>query len=98
MAVYFVDSSGIVKRYASETGSAWIISTTDPAAGNEIFIVRTTAVEVVSVLARRVRGGSIDPADGIAAIAEFKTDLQNEYQVIEITPELVDHAMALAEK
>ncbi|MBI3823949.1 MAG: type II toxin-antitoxin system VapC family toxin [Planctomycetes bacterium] len=98
MAVYMMDSSAIVKRYASEIGSAWIMGITDPAAGNEIWVVRITAVEVVSALARRVRGGSIDPVDGDVAIALFKNDLQDEYQIIEVTEALVDRAMALAEK
>src|SRR5437870_1134866 len=98
MSVYLVDSSGIVKRYANEIGSAWVMGITDPAAGNEIYVVRITAVEVVSALARRARGGMIDPLDGAVATAQFKSDLQNEYQVIEVTETLVDRAMTLAEK
>jgi len=30
VAVYFLDSSALVKRYAQETGSAWIALLTDP--------------------------------------------------------------------
>jgi hypothetical protein len=33
MANYFYDSSGLVKRYASEVGTAWVQSVTDPAEG-----------------------------------------------------------------
>ena len=33
MAVYFFDSSALVKRYAQETGSAWVEILTDPQAG-----------------------------------------------------------------
>lgn len=98
MAVYLVDSSGIVKRYANEIGSAWLMSIADPAAGNEIYVVRITGVEVVSALARRARGGTIDPAAATAAMTQFKSDLQNEYQVVEVTETLVDGAMTLAEK
>src|SRR5689334_1293539 len=98
MAVYLVDSSGLVKRYANETGSAWVMGLTDPAAGHEIYVVRITAVEVVSAFARRARGGAIAPADAATATAQFKGDLQNEYQVIEITAALINRAMALAEK
>ena len=97
MPVFFADSSGVVKRYASETGSAWVTAITNIAVGNEIFIVRVTAVEVVSALARRIRGGSITPVDGAAAIAQFKKDLKNHYQVIEISEALLDVAMSQAE-
>ena len=97
MPVFFADSSGVVKRYASETGSAWVTAITNSAVGNEIFIVRVSAVEVVSALARRIRGGSIVAADGTAAIAQFKKDLKTHYQVIEITEALIGVAMSLAE-
>ena len=30
MAIYYMDSSGIVKRYVDEIGSAWVIDITNP--------------------------------------------------------------------
>jgi len=98
MAVYLVDSSGIVKRYANEIGSAWVLSITDPMAGNEIYVVRITGVEVVSALTRRARGGTIAPADAATAIGQFKSDLHMEYQIVELTETMADNAMTLAEK
>jgi uncharacterized protein len=98
MAAYFVDSSGLVKCYANEIGSAWIMGITDAAAGNEIFVVRITAVEVVSALTRRARGGSISSGDAATAIALLKSDLGSDYEVIELTEALADRAMSLAEK
>jgi predicted nucleic acid-binding protein len=98
VAIYYIDSSGIVKRYANEVGSAWIVSITDPAVNNEIYVVRTTGVEVVSALTRLMRGGAIDPADAIHAIATFENDFQNEYNIVEVTETLVNSAIALAKK
>jgi len=37
MAVYFLDSSALVKRYISETGSAWVLGLFDPALNNDIM-------------------------------------------------------------
>jgi uncharacterized protein len=31
MAVYFLDTSALVKRYISEAGSAWVFNLFDPA-------------------------------------------------------------------
>jgi predicted nucleic acid-binding protein len=59
LTVYFFDTSALVKRYVTETGSAWIRSTASPGAGNVIFIAQITPVEVVSALVRRERDGSI---------------------------------------
>ena len=95
--IYYMDSSCLVKRYVNEVGSGWVLSITDPAAGNEIYTVRITGVEVVSAVSRRKRDGTIVSADAAVVIATLKNDLLNEYQIIEVTEQLVNRAMTLAE-
>jgi predicted nucleic acid-binding protein len=97
VAVYFFDSSALVKRYAHETGSDWILALTEPAAGHSLYIARITAVEVVSALTRRQRGGSVSETDAATAIADFRHDLSHQYRVIEMTPTVITRAMQLAE-
>ena len=36
MAVYFLDSSALVKRYITETGTLWVRRLCEPAAGHEL--------------------------------------------------------------
>ena len=95
--IYYMDSSCLVKRYVNEIGSGWVLSITDPIAENEIYTVRITGVEVVSAISRRKRDGTIIPADAAMVIATLKNDLLNEYQIIEVTEQLVNRAMTLAE-
>ena len=45
MSLYFLDSSALVKRYVTETGSDWIRALTDPPARNPLIIARITWVE-----------------------------------------------------
>jgi uncharacterized protein len=97
VAICYFDSSAIVKRYARETGTAWVISLLDPAAGNTIYLARITAVEVISAFARRQRGNMLSGPDAAKAIADFRTDLANQYRLIELTSALVSRAMTLAE-
>lgn len=97
MAVYFVDSSALVKRYISETGSTWVLSLFDPALNNDILIAAITGVEIVAAITRRARSGSISAADAMAVCNQFKSDLRSEYQVVEITERIITSAMALAE-
>ena len=40
MAVYFCDSSAVVKRYVRETGSAWIATLCDPIIEHHIYMAR----------------------------------------------------------
>jgi uncharacterized protein len=97
VAVYFFDSSALVKRYAHETGSDWILALTEPTARHSLYIARITAVEVVSALTRRQRGGSVSDIDAATAMAAFRHDLSHQYRVVEINPAVITQAMQLAE-
>jgi uncharacterized protein len=97
MAVYFGDSSAIVKRYVNEIGTAWMTSITSPVAGNDIYLVQVTGVEVVSAIARQLRGGNLSVTDATNAIAQFRYEFYNVHKIVEIKPALISHAMTLAE-
>lgn len=97
MAVYFLDSSAIVKRYVSETGTAWILSLTDPVVGNHLHNARITGVEVVSAITRRMHGGSLSTADAATALSDFRYDFSRAYRIVDITASLIGQAMQLAE-
>jgi uncharacterized protein len=70
---YFVDSSGLVKRYVREGGTGWVRRLTRRNPSTVIYIARITAVEVTSAVARRRKGKTLTSADhalNIAALAE----------------------------
>ena len=75
MAFYYVDSSALVKRYISETGSAWVLSLFDPGLNNDVLIAAITGVEIIAAITRRARGPSISTTDATAVYAQFRSDL-----------------------
>jgi predicted nucleic acid-binding protein len=97
VAVYSFDSSAVVKRYVSETGTAWVLRLADPKANNRIHLARITGVEVIAAIARRNREGSLSANDAATAIADFRYDFGTAYRIVEITPGLIASAMLLAE-
>lgn len=97
MAVYFFDSSAIVKRYLSEVGSAWVTNIAALVAGNEIYLARITFVEVISAVTRKARGSGLSATGAMKAIADFRQDFANEYPLVELTPTLIESAAGLAE-
>ncbi|MDZ7956166.1 type II toxin-antitoxin system VapC family toxin [Nostoc sp. DedQUE09] len=97
MAVYFLDSSALVKRYISETGSVWVLGLFDPALKNEVFIAAITAVEIIAAITRRTRSGSISITDATTTRNQFKIDLQKDYQIVEITENIINSGMVLSE-
>lgn len=98
MAVYFFDSSALVKRYVQEAGSQWVGSVVDPAAGNDLHICSLTGVEVVAAVVRRQRGGTISAVDAATVCNDFRHDFANHYRVVQITANLIAAAMSLAER
>ncbi len=98
MAAYFCDSSAIVKRYLTETGSAWLETTTDPTSGNRVYVARITFVEVISAMTRREKGKHISAADADNARLIFEQDYLNEFRKVEISESLINEAANLAKK
>ena len=86
MAAYFLDSSALVKRYAAETGSAWVENLTDPRSDNRIYVAAITHVEVIAAIARKKKGLLLSATAAAAAIARFENDLQTDLRVFDLTP------------
>jgi hypothetical protein len=61
-AAYYVDSSGLVKRYVREDGTGWVRRLTRRNPSTVIYIARITAVEVTSAVARRRKGKTLTSA------------------------------------
>lgn len=98
MPIYVFDTSGLVKRYAVETGSAWVQSLIHPSAGNTIWVADITGAEMISAITRKRRRGEIAATDEAAAIAAFRADFAAAYFVFEISRAVTARAMDLAER
>jgi predicted nucleic acid-binding protein len=96
VAAYFLDSSALVKRYVTETGTAWVTGLLDPAARHRLYVARITGVEVVAALTRKERGRHLSPTDATAAVSSFQHDYANRLRPVEVTADLIVEAMALA--
>jgi len=97
VAAYFFDSSALVKRFARETGTSWVINLLKPTNGNRIYIARITYVEVISAIIRRVKGNSLSQADGAKAVRRFRRAFEQNLLKVEISSKLIDTAARLAE-
>lgn len=75
-----------------ETGSTWIRALSAANSGNSLIIARITWVEVLSAISRREREGSLTFPDATLIIQRFRSDLNNQYQVIELDATLAETA------
>ena len=88
MAIYFLDSSAIVKRYFQEQGHDWIETLHDPAQGHELYIAQAALVEVVASVCRKAREQNMPLEERDTTIDDFRRDVQSIYSVW-----LVDNAL-----
>jgi len=98
MITYFIDSSGIVKRYAEEIGSKWIEDLCDVRSGNTIAIAQIGIVEVAAALASKRRDNSISEEEYEGAMRDFIRDAQQQYQVVATGQEVIDLAVELTRR
>lgn len=98
MFVFFCDTSGLVKRYVSETGSARLTSQIDPANGSRVYIAQITIVEVVSAITRKERGNHLSANDAATALQTFETNCLFEFSIVPLSTSLVNEAVSLARR
>jgi len=97
MAAYFFDSSALVKRFASETGSAWLIGLFRDKAST-YYAARITVVEVSSAIVRKVKSGEITPRAGDKGSKRLMRAFEYPLENVEITRAIVSHACDLTQK
>lgn len=99
MAAYFFDSSALVKRYAKETGTGWMLGLFRHAKQHGFYAARITRVEVTSALTRKHRGAHLTLDATTRALTRLRRDfLQTRIFTVEITPAVLQNAESLAEK
>jgi uncharacterized protein len=101
LAIYFFDTSALVKRYVKEDGTSWVQSVVDPQAGNDIYIAEITFVEVISGAKKRERTTGIYKISGTDAadfISQFRDDYDKQYLVLSVKSEHITQAADLVEK
>lgn len=95
----FFDTSAIVKRYSAEPGSGWVTQQASDPTRHRIVLSEITLVEVAAALAAKQRapqGISEELRDQVLAL--FLEHCTTEYDVIQISPKMVEHAIGLTQR
>lgn len=95
---YFLDTSALVKKYMTETGSTWVEALTDPESDNKIILARVTWVETLSAFSRLQRESKIDANLLAQTVQVFKTDWAAQYQIVEVEKSDFERAGDLVQK
>src|SRR5438067_7291441 len=65
---------------------------------NQFFVTRITPIEIASVIFRRVRSGRLPGSEAAIAIESLRLDVAEIFQIVEVSPELSDLALDVAER
>jgi uncharacterized protein len=95
MALYFFDSSALVKRYVHEQGSVWVRETTASVSSHLIHISLLTVAEIASALARRRREGSLSTSERDRLFGAFLVDCARSYLLMRVEEDVIQHAVVL---
>jgi predicted nucleic acid-binding protein len=98
MSQYFLESSALAKRYATEGGSGWIQALLAPGQGFTVIIGEITLAEVTAALAKKQRMGQITQVDRDTLVTRFLSHCQIEYDLVPITRQIIDQAVILNQK
>jgi predicted nucleic acid-binding protein len=98
MTAYYLDTSGLIKRYVTETGSTWVRQLFQPEQDHFFTTCRLTMPEVYSALARRLRDGSVSRDHYDTNIQAFQDDSVTVYRFIELTLDVVNLSRQLLEQ
>ena len=100
MAVYYLDTSALMKRYRSEVGSDVVGELFEGLADSEALVTSyLTALEVNSAANRLLGGGVIAPEVYQRLLGQFTQDMR-EYgvRVMSVQNELVDRAIGIVRR
>ncbi len=96
MVNYYLDTSAMLKRYVDESGSAWLRAQVSSA--TSLVSSQLLVVEALSAFKRRVREGSLSPAEYQRVRDVFREDCRTTYQIVPPTTAVVDLACVLLER
>ena len=98
MEAYFVDSSSLVKRFAGEAGTRWLIGLFKVKPSRSIYAARITFVEVSSALARKANSGHIKADSELKSSRRLGRTFEQRITSVEVNERLVLDAVGLARK
>ncbi|MBI3245566.1 MAG: type II toxin-antitoxin system VapC family toxin [Deltaproteobacteria bacterium] len=104
MALYYFDTSALVKYYVTEPGSTWVrrlLDERDAGTGHfqhVILIAEITRVEVAAGLAVIERAGRIRRSERDRAYTHFLSQLIHRYAVIPLTTDDLEAAANLTQR
>lgn len=97
VSIAYFDTSALVKRYITETGSHWVRAYLRDRS-LRLFTSRLTAIEGACTFSRRLREGLLSSEEYRQVLATFDYDLGYRYGLLGVEPYVIDTARYMVER
>jgi predicted nucleic acid-binding protein len=95
VALYYLETSALVKLYVFEPGTEHLVSLAASSAGHRFAILALAQVEFRSAIRRQERGGEISKSEADTLIESFRQHSEGRFVIQPFTDSLLDVALAL---
>ena len=90
MALYYLDTSALVKLYVDEPGTDRMLQLADARDGNQFAVLSIAQAEVWSAVGRRQREGALDDDDASDLLDQFSEDLESFFLRQNVNDSVID--------
>lgn len=98
MALYYLETSALVKLYVRESGTERLLSLADRSGGNRLAILALAQVELRSAVRRRERNGEIPSVVAAQLLEVFKRHVEGRFITQTVTDFVLDIASMLVDR
>jgi predicted nucleic acid-binding protein len=98
VALYYLETSALVKLYVREPGTERMLRLASRAANHHLAVLALAQVELRSAIRRREREGDIDRALGTRLIDRFERHIQGRFIRQLVTDSVIEQALDLIDR
>lgn len=98
MALYYLETSALVKLYIRESGTERLLALAARSSGNQVAIVSIAQIELRSAVRRRERNGEISAEVANQLLVAFRRHLETRFITQHVTDFVIDLASELIDR
>ena len=98
MALYYLETSALVKLYVREPGTDRLLTLTSPPGENRLVILSLAQIEFRSAVRRRERSRDIPPRIASQLLDAFRRHVEGRFETLAIEDVLLDISAGLADR
>ena len=98
MALYFLETSALVKLYVREPGTDRLLHLVGDLVSNQFVVSALSAIEVRSAIRRRERAGDIDRKTANLILDRLQRHLESKFQLQVMTDAVLDGALEIIDR